>query len=519
MSTLKPTRRLSVTLQIIGLILLLALFLNGCGFNDTAAPGELPRPESSEVRSEPAPVDEKMMADVEEGTETEVTAAEPMMEESPAEAPASMGKTAGAMTATPAPLPTAAGEFYAAEAEEASGETIADDMLDRDSSGEASLELAVESSASSAGAVGIQQQAEPLKAGEVDDNAEWDDYLLYRRDYAGPQINDLDISERYVIEVEDGQGNPVLGANVMVYLDGQERQEIYNGRTYANGQMLFHPLALDIPARQADRFRVEVAKDDLQQSFTLTRFEAQASSNFTERWTVTLDEQSRADRLNLDVLFLIDATGSMADEIDKIQNTIFDVAAQIDALPGQPDVRYGMVTYRDRGDLFVSNTYDFTPDVTEFHDKLKTVRADGGGDYPESLNEGLHNALHSVEWRGENTVQLIFLVADAPPHLDYAQDYDYAQEMAIAAQRGIKIFPIASSGLDDQGEYIFRQLAQYTQGRFIFLTYAGPTNSGAPGETTTHHVEDYSVENLDSLLVKLVQEELAYQSPQMAQVQ
>jgi hypothetical protein len=111
------------------------------------------------------------------------------------------------------------------------------------------------------------------------------------------------------------------------------------------------------------------------------------------------------------------------------------------------------------------------------------------------------------------------LIADAPPHLDYPQDYDYAVEMEDAARRGIKIFPVASSELDDQGEYVFRQLAQYTQGRFIFLTYAGPTNSGAPGETTTHHVDDYSVENLDDLLVRLVTEELAYQRPHFAQTQ
>jgi hypothetical protein len=209
----------------------------------------------------------------------------------------------------------------------------------------------------------------------------------------------------------------------------------------------------------------------------------------------------------------------MADEITKIQSTIFDVSARIDSLPGRPEVRYGMVTYRDRGDAFVTQTYEFTPDVREFSQKLSGVYADGGGDTPESLNEALYEAVNGVEWRGGETVQLIFLVADAPPHLDYAQDYDYAVEMDNAARRGIKIFPIASSGLDDQGEYVFRQLAQYTQGRFIFLTYAGPTNGGAPGDETTHHVDDYSVENLDDLLVRLVQEELAYQNPRLAQAQ
>jgi hypothetical protein len=223
--------------------------------------------------------------------------------------------------------------------------------------------------------------------------------------------------------------------------------------------------------------------------------------------------------VNLDVLFLIDSTGSMADEIDKLQASIQDIAARIDRLPGRPQVRFAMTIYRDRSDLFVSRSFDFTPDVRAFSEALAEVEADGGGDYPESLNEALHRAIHAPEWRGQDSVQLIFLVADAPPHLDYAQDYDYAVEMEKAAERGIKIFPIASSGLDDQGEYIFRQIAQFTQGCFIFLTYESPTNSGAPGDTTTHHVEDYSVDKLDDLVVRLVEEELAYQNPQMTRGQ
>jgi hypothetical protein len=73
-------------------------------------------------------------------------------------------------------------------------------------------------------------------------------------------------------------------------------------------------------------------------------------------------------------------------------------------------------------------------------------------------------------------------------------------------ERGIKIFPLASSGLDDQGEYIFRQLAQISSGKFLFLTYGA---GGAPGDETPHHVDDYSVLSLDELVVRLVEEELA----------
>lgn len=520
MSTIKVVRRFSV------LFLIVVVTLTGCSFfgSPAAAPEAAQivdteaviehegQPEAATVAEEPvdasavgaaAPAEEKVVTESETAREIVVP---PVAGRSDLAAEAESDYAAGgeevlAVAATPLPLPTASPSLSMAGTD-------------------AVAEVAEVERAEAARPATLVQQHEPLKAGEVDDNAQWDDYLLYRRNYRGPQVHDRDVSERYVVEVVDGQGRPVLGANVRFFLPGQERQEVYSALTYATGQVLFQPLALDIPAGQFDHFTVEVQKDDVRQQFRLTRFDAQIATDFIDRWTVTLDwRQQPFESLDLDVLFLIDATGSMADEIAKIQSTIFDVSARIDALPENPNVRYGLVTYRDRGDSFVTRSYEFSPDVRDFAQNLSIVFADGGGDYPESLNEGLHDALHSVEWRGQGTVQLIFLIADAPPHLDYVQDYDYAVEMENAARRGIKIFPIASSGLDDQGEYIFRQIAQYTQGRFIFLTYEGPINSGAPGAVTTHHVDDYSVENLDDLLVGLVEEELAYQSRQYGQGQ
>jgi Mg-chelatase subunit ChlD len=251
----------------------------------------------------------------------------------------------------------------------------------------------------------------------------------------------------------------------------------------------------------------------------MPRFNSQQGNQAAEHWTAELDLRQQFDTINLDVLFLLDATGSMADEINAIQTTIFDVADRIDQLPGRQDVRFGLVAYRDRGDEYVTRTFDFEADVRDFSDNLERIEANGGGDYPEALNEGLHQALYNVQWRGEGTVRLIFLIADAPPHLDYGQDADYAVDMETAASSAIKIFPIASSGLDDQGEYVFRQLAQFTQGRFIFLTYDSPSNGGQSGDITTHHVDSYSVNTLDDLLVRLVTEELAFQNPELVQGQ
>ena len=169
-----------------------------------------------------------------------------------------------------------------------------------------------------------------------------------------------------------------------------------------------------------------------------------------------------------------------------------------------------MTVYRDRGDLFVTRTFDFTVDVDDFTDALAEVRADGGGDTPEDLNAAFHEALTAPSWRGDDTVKLVFLVADAPPHLDY-DGPDYAATAKEAARRGVKMMPIASSGLDDQGEYVFRQLAQLTMGRFTFLTYGADVAS--PGDGTTHHASDYAVLALDDLVVRLVSDELRGVAP------
>ena len=172
--------------------------------------------------------------------------------------------------------------------------------------------------------------------------------------------------------------------------------------------------------------------------------------------------------LLLDILLLLDATGSMGDEILQLKDNIRAIAQRTIESPAEPDLRFALVSYRDRGDEYVTQVDDFSADYDLFAQRLREVKTLGGGDYPEDLNAGLDAAINSVNWR-PNAIQLIFLVADAPPHLDYGQENHYAISALAANERGIKIFPIASSGLDAQGEYVFRQLAQMTDGQFVFL--------------------------------------------------
>lgn len=354
------------------------------------------------------------------------------------------------------------------------------------------------------------QYQSSLQAGEINDNEEFQVYLQYRQGflrYAGAHlVQDVDITHRHIIQVTTADGLPVLGAEVLIY-ETKRADLVVRLVTGARGTVYFFPRAY--PRYQDEAaFNVIVKKGAVVNRFRLDRFETDMT------WQVVLEVPPASPPVQLDVLFLVDSTGSMADEIDVLKANILSMAAKIAALPAQPDVRFALVAYRDRGDAYITQVSDFTADVGMFQTTLNQLRADGGGDYPESLNEALHRALYDVTWRGDNAAKLIILVADAPPQL-YPNDFSYAYDMNIAASRGIKIHTIASSGLDNTGEYVFRQLAQFTGGNFIFLTYADTPQSpasdqpGAPG--TSHNVLEtqYTVEYLDALVVRLIEEELA----------
>lgn len=338
---------------------------------------------------------------------------------------------------------------------------------------------------------------EPLRAGWVDDNHNFADYLRYLREGRGHAAWPVDVDERYLIAVLDADQRPVVNSTVRVYA-GQTTT--FTGRTYANGQTLFFPRAVR-EAVQATEFTVTAEKDGLTTSQLFRRGDGGL-------WKLTLDGRApRSTPTRLDVLFLIDSTGSMGGEIAKIQATLVSIAGRIDQSAGQPRIRYGAVTYRDRGDEYITRKFGFTSDLQSFQGWLNGIRAGGGGDVPESLNEALHVAVEGMDWDAGDAVRLVFLVADAPPHLDYPNDYRYTTEAATAVRKGIKLYTIGASGLDPSGEYVFRQLAQLTFAQYIFITRGGDEYAGGGGPASATNIQS-AENNLDDIIVRIVTQEL-----------
>ena len=342
--------------------------------------------------------------------------------------------------------------------------------------------------------------AAPVTAGMVDDNASFAEYLPFQ-DRTQVIHRPMDVRERVMLQVRDARGRAVPDAEVVVRAT---RGAAMWARTDAAGRAWLSPDTFD---GDGGRFyEVAVRQGKAQASAVFQRGQQSAVD-------VTLDAAAPAQRARLDLVFLVDATGSMGDEIAKLKSTLRTIASEVAALPSQPDTCFGLVAYRDKTDAFVLRSHDFTNDLRAFPTVLDELQADGGGDEPEAMNEALFEAVHALSWRGTGATRLMVLLADAPPHLDYAgPQYDATARAALG--KGIKVFSVGASGLNKQGETIQRQIAQYTGGRFVFLTYAqAQYPASGPGRETVHDVSNYSVDTLDRLIVRLVTDELA-QLPQ-----
>src|SRR5262249_49776570 len=153
---------------------------------------------------------------------------------------------------------------------------------------------------------------------------------------------------------------------------------------------------------------------------------------------------------------------------DRLKDNVASIAKRIQGESGDP--RFGVTLYRDHGDEFGTRTFDLTDQTAAFSTALQQVVAAGGGDTPPDLASRLHDAVTKPSWRSDS-VKLIVLVGDAPPHTDY--DVHYGEQLRLAQAQGIKVLAVGAQGLDDVGEYVFRQLSEQTLGRFVALNF-GP---------------------------------------------
>ena len=219
---------------------------------------------------------------------------------------------------------------------------------------------------------------------------------------------------------------------------------------------------------------------------------------------VRAEVRPRSPRRALDLGFLVDATGSMGDEMAFLQSELKDIVRRVRSVEPDLDIRMSVVFYRDRGDAFITKSLPFTRSADDAVSFISGTTADGGGDYPEDMNSGLE-AMMRQHWSRDAVPQMLFLLADAPPQQYAGQDYTYHEAIQDAAANGIAIYPVAASGVDKPTEFLFRAMAVMTGGKYVFLT----DDSGVGNSHEEPDITGYKVEKLNDLMVREIRSYVA----------
>jgi Mg-chelatase subunit ChlD len=188
---------------------------------------------------------------------------------------------------------------------------------------------------------------------------------------------------------------------------------------------------------------------------------------------VTMPPIVANQRPQIEVVFVLDTTGSMGGVIAAAKEKIWSIASTMASAQTAPDIKMGIVAYRDRGDAYITQTVALSSDLDSMYAKLMDFQADGGGDGPESVNQAMHDAVNKIAWsQNPNTYKVVFLVGDAPPHMDYQDDVKYPVTLALAKQKGIIVNAI-QCGQDGSATADWQQVASLGQGDYFQVGQSG----------------------------------------------
>jgi hypothetical protein len=178
------------------------------------------------------------------------------------------------------------------------------------------------------------------------------------------------------------------------------------------------------------------------------------------------------ERPKIEVVFALDTTSSMTGLIEGAKQKIWSIASRIATGAPTPELRVGLVPYRDRGDAYVTKVYPLTSNLDDVYSRLRTFHAEGGGDPPEDVRQALVDSIRKINWSSGKVMRIIFLVGDSPPHTDYADEPDEQAIAAEARRKGIVINTIRCGDLEDTAQ-VWRMIARASNGSFASIGQEG----------------------------------------------
>lgn len=338
-----------------------------------------------------------------------------------------------------------------------------------------------------------------LTAGEWNDNEHWNDWIsLYQShedwEYYRDEWNiDFDVRHEVIVTAF---GEPLEGATVTQRSCGNIG--VTSAVTDNEGKAY---LFLEECNDDTEHY-IEVTYGEVR--MIIEDVDATSSGTYTADFeNASLSPVEVRDYEALELMLMIDTTGSMSDELWYIQTELENVIERVKDDNANIPIRVSVNFYRDEYDDYIIREFDFTDDIEQVLSDLAEQEAAGGGDTPEAVHTALNSAINEHDWK-DNATKLMFIVLDAPPHSDEQIIDEVNSCIEIAAAQGIRIIPVASSGIDKSTEYLLRTMAFRTGGTYTFLT----DHSGIGGSHIEPTIGDYEVEKLNDLMVRVISEYL-----------
>ncbi len=336
-----------------------------------------------------------------------------------------------------------------------------------------------------------------LTAGEWNDLSHWDFWsgLMTAQEYGGmADYWRLYTPRRVAVRLADATGRRLPAVRVTLE---QDRKTVWSTLTDNLGEA-------DL---WVDPFRAEAGTDNLT---VVIDGIPQASAPKVSSWNVQqaeadvnfyLIDKARDAGKRADIAFIVDATGSMGDEIDFLKKDLMDILERVKGGQGEVELRTGTVFYRDENDDYVTKFSPFTNDCRETIRYVAMQQANGGGDLPEAVHSALETGLQNLDWNTSARARIAFLILDAPAHQDHQGVVESLQaSLREYARLGIKLIPVFCSGPAKECEFMCRMFAILTGGTYVFLT----NDSGVGGDHLDASVGQFQVEPLNDLLVRLI---------------
>ncbi len=334
-----------------------------------------------------------------------------------------------------------------------------------------------------------------LTAGEWNDldnwNKHWRDLLTDGEITTYQNTYGLYTNRRYTVLLHNEQGFPCM--DVPVTLTDASGTTHWQARTDNTGKAeLWY--AWDQAAATAPALTATATLDGRTQALgALKPFEQGGANRFT------LQRSCQSPKV-LDIMWAVDATGSMGDEISYLKTELLDVIKRVQRTNQGLTVRMGAAFYRDNSDAYLVKSSGLSPNIEQTLSYIQEQYADGGGDTPEAVDHALEEVVNRQKWSDEAVARICFLILDASPHHTPESNERIRKCVREAAQKGIRIVPVSASGIEKDTEFLMKFLGLATNGSYVFLT----DHSGVGNKHLEPTTDSYKVEAFNDLLVRLI---------------